>query len=73
MPRARDICPERGAALTAEVALCAGPERLSVSGRVTRVELLIDGRRGVAVAFDRHQFVSIEGSTRGAEVPRAGK
>ena len=67
----REVEPD--AALAAEFALCPGPERLAVSGRVTRVEVLIDGRRGVAVAFDRHQFLAAEGSTRGADAPRAGR
>ena len=47
---------EPGAELAAEVALCPSPDRLAASGRVTRVELLIDGRRGVAVAFTSHSF-----------------
>ena len=62
---------ERGAALTAEVALCARPERPSVSGRALRVERLIGVRRGVAVAYDRQQFVAVEGSTGGADAPLA--
>jgi hypothetical protein len=66
-----ELAVEPGAALTAEIALCPGPERLAASGRVKRVELLIDGRCGVAVAFDRHQFVPIRGSTEGAQAPPA--
>ena len=64
-----DFAVEPDAVLAAEIARCPGPERLAASGRVTRVEVLIDGRRGVAVAFDRHQFVAVEGSTGGADVP----
>ena len=51
-----DRAVEPGAALAAEVALCPGRELLAASGHVTRVELLIDGRRGVAVAFTSHSF-----------------
>lgn len=62
---------ETDAALASEVALC--PERLAVSESVTRVELLIDGRRGVTIAFDRHSSSQLKDPPEARTVPSAGK
>jgi hypothetical protein len=59
---------EVGSLIAAEVRLSGGRgdgARLRVTGRVTRAERLVDGRRGVAVAFNNHMFAADEKSPGG--------